>query len=47
VRRGALRGAEAAVEKERPNMELLWVALVVAVWILLQAWILPKLGVPT
>jgi len=28
-------------------MELLWVALVVAVWILLQAWILPKLGVPT
>ncbi len=33
--------------RERPKMDLLWIALVLAAWILLQAWILPKLGVPT
>lgn len=28
-------------------LELLWVVGFVAVWFLLQTWILPKLGVPT
>jgi hypothetical protein len=27
--------------------ELLWVVGFIAVWLLLQAWILPKLGVPS
>jgi hypothetical protein len=35
------------MKKERLNMELLWIAAFLAVWIILQAWVLPKLGVPT
>jgi hypothetical protein len=35
------------MKKERPAMELLWIGVFVAAWIVLQAWVLPKLGVPT
>jgi|GEM_PF-729984 hypothetical protein len=27
--------------------ETVWLLIVIAVWVALQAWILPKLGVPT
>jgi len=27
--------------------EILWFFIVIAIWIALQAWVLPKLGVPT
>lgn len=37
----------AAMKKGRPGMELLWVVLFLAAWILLQAVILPRFGVPT
>jgi hypothetical protein len=33
--------------KGRGNMELLIPLGVLAVWILFQAWVLPRLGVPT
>ncbi len=29
------------------RMEWVWVVVGLAVWLILQAWILPKLGVPT
>jgi hypothetical protein len=35
------------MKQERPNMDLIWIAAVLAAWIILQAWVLPKLGVPT
>jgi hypothetical protein len=34
-------------DKRKSMSDLLWVAGFIAVWILLQTWILPKLGVPT
>lgn len=27
--------------------ETVWLLIVIAIWVVLQAWILPKLGVPT
>jgi hypothetical protein len=33
--------------KKGKNMELLWVVLFVVLWVALQAYILPKLGVST
>jgi len=33
--------------KENSMTSYLWIAAFVAGWFLLQAWILPKLGVPT
>lgn len=33
--------------KESPMMSYLWLVAVFAGWILLQTWILPKLGIPT
>jgi hypothetical protein len=27
--------------------ETVWLLIVIAIWVALQAWILPKLGVPT
>ncbi len=27
--------------------EILWLLLFVAVWVALQAWVLPRLGIPT
>jgi hypothetical protein len=38
---------KAAMKKERHGMEILWVVLFLAAWILLQAVILPRFGVPT
>jgi hypothetical protein len=31
----------------RNNMEILFFLAVIVVWILLQVWVLPRLGVPT
>ncbi len=33
--------------RKEAKMEFLWIGAILAVWILLQAWILPKFGVPT
>jgi hypothetical protein len=33
--------------KESPMMNYLWLIAIFAGWILLQTWILPKLGIPT
>jgi hypothetical protein len=33
--------------KESPMASYLWLIAVLAGWILLQTWILPKLGIPT
>lgn len=33
--------------KESPMTSYLWLIAVLAGWILLQTWILPKLGIPT
>jgi hypothetical protein len=33
--------------KRNPMIELLGIAGFIAVWFLLQAWVLPRLGVPT
>jgi hypothetical protein len=27
--------------------ETVWLLIVIAIWVALQAWVLPKLGVPT
>lgn len=35
------------MEKKNGMSNLLWVAGVIVLWFLLQAWILPKLGVST
>lgn len=32
---------------ERKPMEYLWMVLIIVVWIALNAWILPRLGVKT
>jgi predicted nucleic acid-binding Zn ribbon protein len=37
---------EKELEKEK-NMGILWLVLFVLVWIVLQAYILPKLGIST
>jgi hypothetical protein len=34
-------------DRRRSMFELLWVAGFIVVWILLQTWILPRLGVST
>jgi hypothetical protein len=28
-------------------MDLLWIAAFVAAWVALQAWVLPRMGIPT
>ena len=33
--------------KKGKNMEILWIVLFVVVWVALQAYILPKLGIST
>ena len=33
--------------KENPMSSYLWIVAFIVAWIVLQTWVLPKLGVPT
>jgi hypothetical protein len=35
------------MKRETGKMDILWIVGFLAIWLLLQLWILPKLGVPT
>lgn len=37
----------ASLERGTPIMEALWILGIIALWYVLQAWVLPKFGIST